>query len=217
MMSTRDRLLAKAKQRFNEEGLARVGVRDLARDLGLSPGNVSYHFPKKEALVRALMAQLRELNQRTLEEASAQATLTAFLERYRQVFQNQLEFRFLARGISHIVEAYPQLGADYRRVDGERRRTLAAALMRLREAGELSASFDARAVARVVALCTLTARFWLSEYALSYAQAPEGAVVDHYLGLIAHALLPYVPPKRRRALSPWLNRVLVDETLMRGA
>jgi AcrR family transcriptional regulator len=34
-----------------------VGIREIARQLELSPGNVSYHFPTKEALVAALIEE----------------------------------------------------------------------------------------------------------------------------------------------------------------
>ena len=38
--------------------MAAVGVREIARDLGLSPGNVSYHYPTNEALLLAPSATL---------------------------------------------------------------------------------------------------------------------------------------------------------------
>jgi AcrR family transcriptional regulator len=43
----------RGREVFNEPGVAAVGVREIARDLGLSPGNVSYHYPTKEALLLA--------------------------------------------------------------------------------------------------------------------------------------------------------------------
>ncbi len=39
--TTRQAILDRSRELFNEHGLESVGVRDLARDLGLSPGNVS--------------------------------------------------------------------------------------------------------------------------------------------------------------------------------
>ena len=59
---TARRILDHARRAFNERGVAAVGIREIARDLGLSPGNVSYHFPTKEALVVALIEQVHAEN-----------------------------------------------------------------------------------------------------------------------------------------------------------
>jgi AcrR family transcriptional regulator len=59
---TARRILEHAREAFNERGVAAVGVREIARDLDLSPGNVSYHYPTKEALVAALMREMHARN-----------------------------------------------------------------------------------------------------------------------------------------------------------
>src|SRR5215510_5497851 len=53
--ATARRILEHARRAFNQRGVAAVGIREIARELGLSPGNVSYHFPSKEALIAALV------------------------------------------------------------------------------------------------------------------------------------------------------------------
>ena len=47
-MNTKDKILEKSLELFNNQGVHNVGVRDIARALEISPGNMSYHFPKKE-------------------------------------------------------------------------------------------------------------------------------------------------------------------------
>ena len=59
---TAQRILEHARRVFNERGVAAVGIREIARDLGMSPGNLSYHFATKEALVAALVEQMHAAN-----------------------------------------------------------------------------------------------------------------------------------------------------------
>src|SRR5690349_8385863 len=59
---TARRILEHARQAFNERGVAAVGIRELARELELSPGNLSYHFATKEALIAALVAEVHAEN-----------------------------------------------------------------------------------------------------------------------------------------------------------
>jgi AcrR family transcriptional regulator len=58
MGDTRQRILDTARGLFNESGLSRVGVREIARALEMSPGNLAYHFPTKDELVAALVKEL---------------------------------------------------------------------------------------------------------------------------------------------------------------
>ncbi len=48
---------------FNERGLEAVGVREIGRELGMSPGNISYYFPSKNDLIVEIY---REFVERTL-------------------------------------------------------------------------------------------------------------------------------------------------------
>ncbi len=49
----RQRIIDRALALFNEHGLERIGMRELARDLQLRPGNLTYHFARKEDLILA--------------------------------------------------------------------------------------------------------------------------------------------------------------------
>ena len=147
---TRLRLLARARDLWNEHGIDAIGVRDLARDLDLSPGNVSYHFPRKQDLVRALMDELRERNAEAHEGAPNDGTFEGFLARTRTIFLTQHAYRCLAGSIVHVTDAYPEIARDYRTVDRDRRRSLASQLRALERAGELDGPEDEAGLARVV-------------------------------------------------------------------
>ncbi|MFK7897340.1 MAG: TetR/AcrR family transcriptional regulator [Myxococcota bacterium] len=53
--STREKLLDCAESLFAEHGLARVSLRTINADAGLSPAALHYHFKTKEALIEALL------------------------------------------------------------------------------------------------------------------------------------------------------------------
>ena len=53
-MKTRDRILECALQLFNHKGEPNVSTMEVANEMGISPGNLYYHFHGKEPLVLGL-------------------------------------------------------------------------------------------------------------------------------------------------------------------
>lgn len=52
--STRDLIIASANKIINRTGVVDFRIETLAQSLGLSPGNITYHFPKKEDIIAAI-------------------------------------------------------------------------------------------------------------------------------------------------------------------
>lgn len=54
---TRARILAAAAELAKEKGAAHISIEAIAHRAGISKGGLLYHFPKKDALIRALVEQ----------------------------------------------------------------------------------------------------------------------------------------------------------------
>ena len=57
-MNTKEKILAKAKELYNDKGYHNITVVDIARELGMSRGNLTYHFKNSEEILEALVNQL---------------------------------------------------------------------------------------------------------------------------------------------------------------
>ena len=56
-MKTRERIIALAQTRFNELGYGNVTTAALAAELGISEGNLWYHFKTKRDLLEVISAE----------------------------------------------------------------------------------------------------------------------------------------------------------------
>ena len=71
-MNTKERILARAKGLFNEKGVQTTTLRQIASALGMSQGNLNYHFKTKQDIISRLYFDL--VGQLTKEmEAMAQS------------------------------------------------------------------------------------------------------------------------------------------------
>ena len=59
-MKTRDRILECALQLFNQQGEPNVSTLEIANELGISPGNLYYHFHGKEPLIHGLFERFED-------------------------------------------------------------------------------------------------------------------------------------------------------------
>jgi AcrR family transcriptional regulator len=62
--STRDRILEECRRLFNERGPAEVTTAEIASAVGISEGNLHYHFRRKEQIVEALFGAFEQALER---------------------------------------------------------------------------------------------------------------------------------------------------------
>jgi AcrR family transcriptional regulator len=201
MSATKEDILGTALRLLNEGGLGAVSLRAVAEELGLSPGNVSYHFRRKEDLLAALTERLREGNAGRLEQPVT--SLGDFFELFNALFQNQYRYRGLVLALPELVQTFEPLRNTYRKTEAARRRAMFGLLTALRRAGVLGGSDDE--LNRVVSHLTLIARFWIAEGRVSYGRHGEQRIIAHYLALIADNLVPLVARAHRDVLETYRN------------
>lgn len=58
--STKERILISSRRLFNEKGYNSVSMQQIADDVGISKGNLTYHFKKKENIMETLVSESSE-------------------------------------------------------------------------------------------------------------------------------------------------------------
>lgn len=192
-MKRRDEIILTALEMFNESGLNNVGVREIARKMDISVGNLSYHFPKKEDIVVGILEGLRNRNTKTFEIFfSGAPTLGNYLLLMQNVFSNQYDFRGVATAPLEIKRIYEGL-FDYKSVEKRRMDTHRKILQKLTEAGEMK--LNDKGIEFLVSFISLFARFWIVEAFLTYADLGKAEVINHYLGTFSQQMAIFATPK----------------------
>ena len=90
--TTRDAILAAARERFSEQGYDRVRMRDVAADAGVDVALVTYHFGSKDGLFEAALEMPRPmaaLMADVLEHGEIDDFAERFLRRVLEVWDDE--------------------------------------------------------------------------------------------------------------------------------
>jgi AcrR family transcriptional regulator len=200
---TAERIRLTALALFNRYGEPQVSTHQIATELGISPGNLHYHYPSKDGLVNTLYDEYALALGRLLPAAAEVRDLEHAWFFMHSLTERIWDYRFLYRDLNVLLARNRHLEAGMRQTLLAQTQALLALLAGLQAAGVVALEdADAKALAthQVVLL-----NYWLSyEYALDprHALEPEAlqaAVLrgsGHALGL----LLPYLPTAQQAHL-----------------
>ncbi|MCK0878702.1 TetR/AcrR family transcriptional regulator [Acinetobacter pittii] len=119
-LKTKDRILQISLQLFNERGERSVTTNHIAAELGISPGNLYYHFRNKHEIIKELMYQYQVETLDMLSLPEDRPLTTNDKINYFQVLSGQLwSYRFIHRDVYHLVEINEDFKKIYPRFAGQ--------------------------------------------------------------------------------------------------
>lgn len=204
-MNTREKILDRALEMFNERGVEYVGLRELAGLLDIRVSNITYYFPTKDDLVYELSQQLARSNSAIIVEDKNSSMIT-FLEMLQRVFENQHRFRSLLRSFVHIMTQNKRVLESYKNTHTVRRTTFASNIHSLVANGYLKVENDERLNFLVSAMSIIN-RYWLSEVAVFSTHLSREQQIRQYLLLIMNLFEPYAAAKGRKEMAVFRQRL----------
>ena len=111
-MKTRDKIINTAIQLFNEQGTKAVSTNHIASAIGISPGNLYYHFRNKEDIIRAIFEQMDAYG---LEQYQIilnkywPGTIDAMEQTFIMIQEFNWRYRFFKRELTTLIMNDPLL------------------------------------------------------------------------------------------------------------
>ena len=105
---TRHRILVASLLLFNEHGVPRTTINDIADEIDISPGNLHYHFRRKSQIVDALTAEFQADARKVLHPPESD---TVSLDDFWWFLHHLLElkdaYRFMLTDTEVLADEYP--------------------------------------------------------------------------------------------------------------
>jgi AcrR family transcriptional regulator len=113
--NTRHRILVASLLLFNEHGVPRTTINDIADEIDISPGNLHYHFRRKEEIVDALTAEFQADARKVLQPPDSE---TVSLDDFWWFLHHLLElkgaYRFMLTDTEVLADEYPKVARALR-------------------------------------------------------------------------------------------------------
>ena len=215
--ATPDRILDASRRLFNDRGYAATTLAEIAATVGISQGNLTYHFPTKRDLVHGLEQETRSrIQQRRANLPASGRVADDYVEHLLFAMDLIWDSRFLLRDRAQYDEdpgaglPDPDMAADFDE--------LSSLLLRMKEEGLFRRDLG-------VDLDVLARSLWIvSRYWMDHLHESEGLEritwADQERGIQHHfaVLLPCLTASARRDFEAALRRASTTPAMeARGA
>ncbi len=205
---TAERILEVTLELFNRFGEPNVSTTLISAELGISPGNLYYHYPAKDELINSLFDRYeRGLNELLNASDGVRNVEDAWFFMHT-LFELIWQYRFLYRDLNDLLSKNRRLETHFQSVLKNKTRSVRTLLDGMSRAGAMS--IDSREVETTATSMVVVLTYWLSyEYVRDprHALEPENAQTALLRGAhhVLNLLLPYLEQGQRTHLQALAN------------
>lgn len=188
---TKTKIIQKAIDLFNEHGTAAVSLNSLAEALGISTGNLQYHYHTKDEIIRAILEfMFNDWNAVYQEMDTKSFTMDTLRHTLRINFRLVWKYRFFYRELTALLRNDEILAKRYAAIQEQR---LAEQELLTKQMARASGarSMSKRELHNMVVMGWVLSNSWLS-YIESSARTVDELVMDEAVETLMQYYKPYL-------------------------
>lgn len=117
MNKTKQKIVDASKELFNEQGYSQVTIRMIAMKLGISSGNLNYHFKKREDILEYLYFEMVvDFDQRIDNLSEIDISFPQILKDIQTSMERMLKYKFIWTDLFNILKANDKISAHFNTV-----------------------------------------------------------------------------------------------------
>lgn len=196
MSKRKSDILEAARKLFNEKGISAIATRDIANELYISQGNLTYHFPQKAQLIEALYFEMiGKLESITGQSGLQLPDLEMVLAWTIDQGKIQEAYRFLWLDFARIKREHPTIEQHFSAMIDLQKTQFSMLTQVLQNQGILDSSLGGEAIHWLFEQVLVLGNFWPHAAEVFH---PLQSRTTHYAFLTLSPLLPYMTPKGRQ-------------------
>lgn len=200
---TAERILETTLELFNRFGEPNVSTTLISAELGISPGNLYYHYPAKDELINALFERYERALNELLNASDGVRNVEDAWFFMHSLFETIWAHRFLYRDLNDLLSKNRLLETRFQGVLNNKTRAIRTLLASMSRSGAVD--LDTREVEPTAHCMVVVLTYWLSfEYVRDprHALEPDNAQQALMRGAyhVLNLLAPYLQASQRQHL-----------------
>ena len=190
---TAERILEITLELFNRFGEPNVSTTLISAELGISPGNLYYHYPAKDELINSLFDRYEQALNDLLNASDGVRNVEDAWFFMHTLFELIWQYRFLYRDLNDLLSKNRRLEMHFQAVLMNKARAVRVMLGGMGRAGAMA--MDSREVDAMATSMVVLLTYWLSfEYVRNPRHALEPENAQSALMRGAHHVLSLLAP-----------------------
>lgn len=178
-IKTKDKILLEAITLYNEQGIQNVTSRHIASRMGISHGNLDYHYKTKEDIILAIYCKMRnEMSESYVTRDPEISAIGHFHLLIQQLEEFQYKYRFFNLDVLEVTRSFPNVSKIIQETFIKRKETTIQLFQEFISSGFLK-EMEPAELQRLEHIIRMIITFWLSqrEVMTSYNFSEMGSMV----------------------------------------
>ena len=198
MRKTKEIILDTALDLFNTKGLSQTTLRTIARKMGISQGNLNYHYKKREDIIEALYFQLvKKINESIPVSSPSDDILKTLFSMSNSVMQHLFEYRFFLLDFVQVMRAHNQIRKHFIKLTATREAQFMGFIRILVEQDLMRKELLPNEYKNLCNRIQILGDFWISS-AQIFNRKITHKLIYKYEEMINQSIYPYLTEKGRQ-------------------
>ncbi|PHR30310.1 MAG: hypothetical protein COA38_10765 [Fluviicola sp.] len=192
MKNTKDHILKTALDLFNADGLSKVTLRTIANKMGISQGNLSYHYKKREEIIEALYFQLvGKVDENMSKGEGGTVGLQTMFGMSAVMMENLFEYRFFMLDFVQIMRESDKIRTHFLQLTKIREEQFSMLFSGLIEKGILRKEVLPNEYLFLYKRIQILGDFWISSAQITKPRLNK-KMIKEYSEIINQTIFPYL-------------------------
>lgn len=196
-MKTREKILETALDLFNRKGISAISSKTIAQEMGISYGNLCYHFPKKDDIILQLYLNMQERIDQQFRNIQEEVMNFEFMmSRLKVLFEEIYRYKFIYLGITKVMRHFDHVKRHAQKQWDQRWLILDTLAEFLVANGYMKPFKEDRHKNMLIHALLMITNSWISDAEIFY-KGKESDKVDYYMQLFFSLVRPTLTDKGR--------------------
>jgi AcrR family transcriptional regulator len=198
MKKTKEKILDTARELFNESGYSQVTIRQIASAMGISSGNLNYHYGTRESVLEALYFQMVEPFDERIEKLDQHTfTVEAIYHDIKTSMQGMLTYRFFWTDLYNLLSSNTSIRDHFESVRAAREGGYRFLFTQLQQRQAMTSTISSWETELLIERMIDYSNTWLYASKLYLDRSINEDQVNHYAFVLLSMLYPYLTEQGR--------------------